>query len=52
MSALIVERDPLIPVQRACAALDLPRATLYRHLKPKNEASACEHKTLQCTWAQ
>jgi len=36
MSALIVERDPLIPVQRACAALDLPRATLYRHLKPKN----------------
>jgi putative transposase len=35
MSALIAERDPLIPLQRACAALDMPRATLYRHLKPK-----------------
>jgi putative transposase len=35
MSALIAERDPLIPVQRACAALAMPRATLYRHIKPK-----------------
>ena len=35
MSALIAERDLLIPVQRACAALAMPRATLYRHLKPK-----------------
>jgi putative transposase len=35
MSALIAERDPLIAVQHACAALDMPRATLYRHLKPK-----------------
>jgi predicted DNA-binding transcriptional regulator AlpA len=34
MSALIAERDPLIPVQQACAALAMPRATLYRHLKP------------------
>jgi putative transposase len=43
MSALIAERDPLIPVQRACAALDMPRATLYRHLKlkmPKAAASS------------
>ena len=35
MSALIAERDPLIPLQQACAALGMPRATLYRHLKPK-----------------
>jgi putative transposase len=35
MSALIAERDPLIPLQRACAALDMPPATLYRHIKPK-----------------
>jgi putative transposase len=38
MSALIVERDRLIPLQRACAALDMPRATLYRHIKPKTGA--------------
>jgi len=37
MSALIAERDPLIPLQRACAVLDMPRATLYRHLKPKSQ---------------
>jgi len=36
MSALIAERDPLIPLRRACAALEMPRATLYRHLKPKS----------------
>jgi putative transposase len=35
MSALIAERDPAIPLQRACAALDMPRATLYRQRKPK-----------------
>ena len=37
MSALIAERDRAIPLQRACAALDMPRATLYRHLKPKTQ---------------
>ena len=40
MSALIMERDPLIPLQHACAALAMPRATLYRHLKPKTQARA------------
>ena len=40
MSALIVGRDRLIPLQRACAALELSRATLYRHLKPKTRAPA------------
>jgi putative transposase len=35
MSALIAARDPLIPLRHACAALGLPRATLYRQCKPK-----------------
>lgn len=35
MSALMASRDPLIPLQHACAALGMPRATLYRHLKPQ-----------------
>ena len=35
MSALIQSRDLLIPVQQACAALGMARATLYRHIKPK-----------------
>jgi putative transposase len=44
MSALIAERDPLIPVQQACAALAMPRATLYRHLKPKVAKSATRRR--------
>jgi putative transposase len=35
MSALIGTRDPLLPMKHACAALGLPRASLYRHAKPK-----------------
>ena len=38
MSALIAQRDALIPLQRACAALGMPRATLYRQGKPKANA--------------
>ncbi len=44
MNALIAERDPLIPVQRACAALDMPRATLYRHLKLKTPKAAASSR--------
>lgn len=44
MSALIAERDPLIPVQRACTALDMPRATLYRHFKPKATKAAARRR--------
>jgi len=40
MSALIASRDPVIPVQRACTAVGMARATLYRHIKPKTPASA------------
>jgi putative transposase len=40
MSALIVARDPLIPLRDACSALGMPRATLYRHAKPKNVRAA------------
>jgi putative transposase len=40
MSALIQSRDPLIPAQHACAALGLPRATLYRHARPKADKLA------------
>jgi putative transposase len=36
MSALIHSRDPLIPMQQACAALGVARATLYRNAKPKS----------------
>jgi putative transposase len=36
MSALIAARDPMIPLRHACSALGMPRATLYRHAKPKN----------------
>jgi putative transposase len=38
MSALIAQRDGRIPLQRACAAVGMPRATLYRHFKPKRPA--------------
>lgn len=34
----VSQRDPSIPLQRACAALALPRATLYRRLQPKPSA--------------
>jgi putative transposase len=39
MSALIQSRDPLIPLQQTCAALGMPRATLYRHSKPKTSSA-------------
>lgn len=35
MSALVQSRDPVIPLNCACAAVGLPRATWYRHTKPK-----------------
>jgi putative transposase len=35
MSAVIIARDPLIPLQHACAALGMPRASWYRHIKSK-----------------
>ncbi len=28
-------RDAIIPLKTACEALDVPRSTVYRHLKPK-----------------
>jgi putative transposase len=40
MSALIVARNPVIPLRHACNALGMPRATLYRHAKPKNARAA------------
>jgi len=46
MSALIVARDPRIPVQHACAALGMPRASWYRRLKPraaKPSAASARH---------
>jgi transposase InsO family protein len=39
MSALIAQRDPLIPLQRACAVLGMSRATQYRQRKPKAHAA-------------
>ena len=45
MSALIAERDPLIPVQQACAALGMPRATLYRYIKRKAQT---QHTARRC----
>lgn len=35
MSALVEACDAGIPRHRACAAIGLPRATFYRHVKPK-----------------
>lgn len=35
-----MERDRVIPLQQACAALCMPRATLYRHNKPKATKAA------------
>jgi putative transposase len=55
MSALIAERDPRIPVQHACAALDMPRATLYRQLKPKAvkpSASSARHSRRRLSEAE
>jgi putative transposase len=37
LSALIAQRDPLIPLQRACTALGMARATLYRQRKPRGQ---------------
>lgn len=33
--AMFAERDPLISLSRACAALDVSRATVHRHTRPK-----------------
>jgi putative transposase len=45
VSALIQSRDPLIPVQHACAALGMARATLYRHTRPKtNRAPSAKRR--------
>ena len=32
---LLEHRDPVIPLQRACGALGLPRASVYRRLRPR-----------------
>lgn len=32
---LLQQRDPIVPLRTACRALDIPRATAYRHLHPK-----------------
>jgi len=45
MSALIAERDRLIPLQRACAALEVSRATLYRHIRPKAPKPAANRRS-------
>lgn len=45
MSALMASRDPLIPLQHACAALGMPRATLYRHLKTPGTQASCHPQT-------
>jgi len=35
---LLQQRDPMIPLRTACRALDLPRATVYRQLRPKAQS--------------
>jgi len=37
---LVHHRDPLIPLQRACGALRLPRASVYRRLRPRPSPTA------------
>jgi predicted DNA-binding transcriptional regulator AlpA len=32
---LVNHRNPVVPMQRACGALGLPRASVYRHLRPR-----------------
>jgi putative transposase len=32
---LVTHRDPLVPMQSACGALGLPRASVYRRLRPR-----------------
>jgi putative transposase len=39
-----MERDPVIPLQQACAVLGMPRATLYRHNKPKATKAATNNR--------
>jgi putative transposase len=40
MSTLIIARDRLIPLQRACAAVQLSRATFYRRIQRKAKLAA------------
>lgn len=37
-------RDPLIPLQQACAVLGMARATLYRHNQPKATKAATKRR--------
>ncbi len=46
MTTLLAERDPLISHSRACAALDLSRATVHRRTQPK--AGACQASLAAC----
>lgn len=36
MSALLRDRDPALPLTRACAALGAVRGTVHRHLRPRH----------------
>lgn len=50
MTTLLAERDPLISHSRACAALDLSRATVHRKAQPKRvrpvRARSTSHRAL------
>jgi putative transposase len=45
MSQLVQERDPVVPVRHACAALGLARASWYRRLRPLSARLPARRRT-------